>query len=682
MARDCHIDLETFSRTLLTKQGVYRYAEDPTTEILIVCYAFGDEPVNAWIPDVGLPFELKRDFAKYIHEPGGTLHVGFRVPKRLRWHADRGGRFIAHNANFERTILNGKPGKMLNFPATKRNQWFCTMVKAAESGLPHDLGRCAKALHTEHQKDENGRGDMLRLSKPRKPSKLNPATRWLPDDAPDKFYNLYTYCVDDVLTERDIDHSIKQITKNERKVYLLDQKINDRGWRIDLDALADVEKLIEAYKGRLRHKLRELTRTDDRWGLNPTQTQKLAEWVRDQGVEIPNLQAQTVVDTMKRKDLPKEVKWVLRIYSLHNMKAPTKYDAMRRAVCEDGCLRGMFKFYGASTGRWSSLIVQLQNLFRPVIDDPDFAIELFREQDIEIIKMWYQKNPMKVFASCVRGMLIPREGRDLLFADYSAIEARIVAWLAGQLDILEIFATHGLVYEYTAAKMYGHPTELEYLKTFKKDHEMKRFFGKIAVLALGYQGGRAAFVKMSEQFGAKIDGEQAEQIKWDWRESNEKIVEMWDNVSEACKSAIENPGQIFKANRLMFRVEGDFLYMRVPSGRRLSYFKPQIRNDEIRYMGIDTYTRQWQLCKTYGGKLVQNAAEAIARDLMVSAMLKLNKMKGKYPILGSVHDEIITEPKEGVGSVGEVCDIMCDKPKWAATLPVRAVGKRKKRYEK
>jgi DNA polymerase len=437
VSRFCFVDLETFSRTLLKTAGVYRYVEDPSTEILIACYAFGDEPVNAWIPDPLLPRELQLLIARYVYEQGGLCHIGYKIPERLKWHASKGGFFVAHNAAFERVVLNGNPGQVIGFPHTQRSQWFCTMAKAAEAGLPHDLGGCAKALGTPHQKDENGRGDMLRLSKPRTPSKNNPLTRWLPTEVPDKFFNLYTYCIDDVLTERDIDVNVKDLTKKERKLYLLDQKINDRGWRVDTKAVSDVQFLIEDYKKKLVKKSVELC------GLRPTQTQALSAWIRDQDVFIDNLQAQTVTDKLKEKDLPQQVKWVLRIYSLHNMKAVSKYTAMQKAMCADECLRGMFKFYGASTGRWSSRIVQLQNLFRPIIDDPELAIDAFSERQLAWIKTLYDKNPMKVFASCVRGMLVAREGRDLLFADYSSIEARIVAWLAGQLDMLEIFSTHG-----------------------------------------------------------------------------------------------------------------------------------------------------------------------------------------------------------------------------------------------
>ena len=329
--------------------------------------------------------------------------------------------------------------------------------------------------------------------------------------------------------------------------------------------------------------------------------------------------------------------------------------------------------------------MQLQNLFRSIIPDAELAIETFRERSIALIKMLYKENPMKIFASAVRGMLIARPGRDLIAADFSSIEARIVAWLAGSEVLLEIFATHGLVYEYTASKIFGHPTDVESLKIFKFEHPLLRFLGKIAVLALGYQGGGKAFVKMAKQFGTDVDFEQGEQIKFDWRDANPEIADynngLWANVQASAALAIHSPGETFGSNKLHFRVVNDFLYMRLPSGRKLAYFKPEIRKDEITFMGIYTHTRQWRRCSTYGGKLVQNAAEGIARDLMTTAMFKLDKLK-IYPMLGTVHDEIITEPKEGQGSVQEVCDIMCDSPKWAEGLPVGASGFRAKRFRK
>ena len=677
MSHICHIDIESFSEINLPKVGVHRYAEDWSTEILCIAYAFGDEPPNLWIPDGFLPKELQLQIAQYVAQKRGLCLIGWKVPQALIWHARNGGEFRAHNSQFERIMLNGNPGRKIKFPKTKRSSWVCTAAKAAVLALPRDLGRLsgATALNPEHKKDEDGKGDMMRITKPRTPSKNNLAVRWTPDAAPDKFYKMYCYCIDDVYSERDCDRLMIELSTEDRKLFLLDQIINDRGWKIDEKRIADVQFLIDTYKDRLKAKCRELT------GINPTQTQKFAEWVRHQGIDIENLQAQTIKDALKRTDLPQNVRWALRIRSLHEMKAPTKYTAMQRAVCADGTLRGMFMFAGASTGRWSSRIVQLQNLFRPIISDADTAIEAFRERSISWIKTLWEQNPMQIFASCVRGMLISRKGRDLLFADFSQIEARIVAWLAGAIDLLKIFATHGLVYEYTAAKMFHMKTDLDALRMLKKEHPVKRFLGKIAVLALGYQGGGAAFVKLSKQHGTNVTFERGERIKWDWRDANPKIVDMWENINEAARSAVEHPGTTFKTNKLMFRVVGDYLCMRLPSKRKLYYYKPFMRHDELRFWGINTHTRQWCVCSTYGGKLLQNAAEGIARDLMTTAMLKLHKKK-IYPMLGTVHDEIITEPREGVGSIQEVCDIMCDKPDWAKGLPVNAVGFRGKRYRK
>jgi DNA polymerase len=287
MPHDCHIDIETFSRVSLTKVGTYRYAEDPSTEIMCIMYAFGDEPVNAWITDAAIPRDLQKQFLAWMDEyqPGGLVTFGYKVPSRIRQHADRGGRFWAHNAMFERTVLNGPAGHVIGFPKTLRERWFCTMAQAKECGLPSDLGQCAKALKCKHQKNEDGRPDMLRLSKPRKPSKYNPSIRWFPDTVPDKFFRLWRYCVDDVLTEREIHKNTPALTNNERAVYLLDQRINDRGWRVDLKAVEDVQYLIDEYKARIEDKMIKLC------GLKPTQNIKLADWIREQGVDIPNLQA-------------------------------------------------------------------------------------------------------------------------------------------------------------------------------------------------------------------------------------------------------------------------------------------------------------------------------------------------------------------------------------------------------
>jgi DNA polymerase len=383
-----------------------------------------------------------------------------------------------------------------------------------------------------------------------------------------------------------------------------------------------------------------------------------------------------------------EVRKVIAIRMLHSMKAVAKYGRMQDAVCEDGRLRGMFLYHGAGTGRWSSMIVQLQNLFRPVIKDPEIAIIAFEELDLEYIKMLYDPiDPMKVFASCVRGMLIPAEGKDLLAMDFSAIEARGIAWLAGQEDILDVFRDHGKIYEYTAAKIYSdkYPrgATLDDLLEMEEKFWMRRFVGKIAVLALGYQGGKGAFAKMAKQYGVDISEEEAEQIKVDWRAANPKIVQLWYDLERAAIQAVENPGTAVAIpnKKIIFKQIGQFLYMRLPSGRRLAYFKPKLDVEgKLTYLGIDTYTRRWMRCKTYGGKLAENAVQALCRDLLVGAMFRLEK--AGYPLIGTVHDEGIMEVPEKFGSEDEVKSIMCVVPKWAEGLPIGASGFRAKRYRK
>jgi len=688
-----HIDIESFSTVDLKKCGAYRYAEDETTEVICLGYAFDDDPVHLWITMERdrITEEVENKIRRYVAKmTRGIVYLGLKCPTDLKNHARDGRQFRAHNSNFERIMLRGHAGKRIGFPKTKLSQWYCTAHKAAVHALPRDLERLAKAIKAPHLKDSNGKADMMRITKPRKPSKNNPATRWTIEDHPDKYLSMWKYNVDDVLCERACDEIIPDVTKKERRIFLLDQIINDRGWKVDLDRVADVQHLTAEYKKQLVKKCGKIAKyedpeTGDLLPIRPTQTQKFAEWVRAQGVELENLQAQTIKDALKQPQMPQNVRWALRIRQLHEMKAPAKYTAMERAVCADGALRGMFLIYGGSPGRWSSRIVQLQNLFRPIIKDPEVAIEAFRERDIDWIKTLYSKNPMEIFASCVRGMLIPRRGHDLIFADYAAIEARIVMWLADSKEMLKIFETHGLAYEYTAAKMFRLARDLESLKRQKKEHEMKRFLGKIAVLALGYQGGGAAFVKMAKQYGVEISFEQGEEYKLDWREANPEVADyetgLWANLNNAAIDAVLNPGVTTKTNKLQFRVVNDYLYMRLPSGRKIAYYKPWVEHGELRFMGIDTYTGQWCKQSTYGGKILQNASEGIARDLLTHAMLKLHKTK-RYPLLGTIHDELVTEPREGEGDVDEVCEMMCDKEEWAAGLPVRAEGIKAKRYRK
>ena len=667
----CSVDIETFSKVNLKTAGTYRYAEHESTRINCFCYRFGnDGPVHLWYPFAKIP-KAARPRADKL-DKGSKVYIQTEMPDDLFDHILEGGELRAWNAMFERVVLNGSAGKKIGWPEIPVEQWTCTMTKAMAHGLPAALGNCAAECQT-HPKDETGKQPMLQLAKPRKPSKNDPDEEWYIERHPDKWQNLFHYCMDDVRAESALDVYIPDLRGREQKAYWLDQKINDRGIRVDMEGVRNAIHLVAKYKEELKTKLKELI------GLTPGQTEKLGNWVRER-YKITDLQAETVKKALKDATCPDLVKKVLKIYSTHGMKAPTKYNAMERAICLDGRLHGMFLFNGAATGRWSSRIVQLQNLFRPlkeIAKEVDDVIEAMTLRSLGWIRSLWALNPMKVFSSCVRGMLIASVNCRLMCLDFSQIEARVIAWLAGQEDLVDVFRSGLDVYKVTAAKIYG-------IDIDDVDDD-QRFIGKIAVLALGYQGGWRAFVKMAKQFG--VDGMDpifADKIKDDWRRANKMIVALWYSMEEAAIAAVANPGKMYAGaphKRILFKVQGDWLYMRLPSGRNLAYYKPRLNSDgQVTFMGVDTYTRQWTRCKTYGGKLVENAVQAIARDLLLHGMFNLEA--ADYNINGTVHDEVIMDLENGFGTLEEAGELMCDLPDWAGDLPVTADGFEAQRYRK
>jgi len=666
----CHIDIETFSEANLPKVGVYRYAEHPSTDILCVCYAFDDGPISLWIPSDEVPISLLKNTAAYVEESGGKFYLKETCPTDLKEYIESGGICAAHKAEFERTLLNGHPGQSRGFPITKISQWVCTAAKAAASGLPRALGAACIALDTKHKKQEDGKAHMMALSKPRK---KEGSPRWTPQEDPDRFFSLYKYCIDDVKAERDIDQTLPDLSPHEQKIYQLDQIINRRGIKLDQPLVQQTLDLKDQYKELVAERCFDLT------GLKPTQTGKLADWIRDR-YAIDDLQAPTIKEVLARSDVPKDVRQALRMRTSYSMKAPSKLEAMQRVVCDDGRMHGLFLYWGASPGRWSSRLVQLQNMMRSKLKNDSTAISVIQTQDMEWLRMMFgEYDLMTVFGSVMRGMLIPEDGHDLQCMDYSSIEARIRAWLADDQDALEIYRTHGLMYEHAAAQVYHLPKDEASLRLITGD---RRLVGKISDLSLGFGGGGNAYMKMAKQHGVEVDFDRGEEIKFAWRDANPKTVKLWYALENAWRNAVTYPGDVFSVadKKIMFKVDGDFMRQRMPSGRCISYYKPEA-HDGCTYMGIDTYTRQWCRTDTYGGSLTQGCTEAIGRDIMAHGMMNLERT-GKYPILGTVHDEIITEPREGEGSLEEGLAIMCDAPAWSEGLPVDADGFREKRYRK
>ena len=383
-----HIDYEVFSEDDLTRSGVYRNAEHPSTEIISCSYAFDEEPVTLWAPFKLTP-ALESILAEVKkHRPNAMMKCGRQPPQELADHIAAGGEIRAHNAQYERVQTNGVAGKKLGIPEIKIENTVCTAAKMSANGLPRSLDMAAKALGTP-LKAEGGRIEMLQLTKPRKPTKADPSTRWTFENAPEKWVAMFVYSIDDTEAERGIDNAVPDLSDSEQGIYHLDQRINQRGVAVDLEAVGNILFVVDQYKSFLSAECEHLTADWLGDGLLPTQREKIADWIRNPRARCPSapdsegwphladMQAETVKTLCKNPEVPECVKQVLRIYSTYNAKAVSKLQAILDAVCADGRLRGMFLFLGAGTGRWSSLIVQLQNLMRPLIDDPGFALECF-----------------------------------------------------------------------------------------------------------------------------------------------------------------------------------------------------------------------------------------------------------------------------------------------------------------
>jgi DNA polymerase bacteriophage-type len=693
------LDIETFSRVNLKTAGLYRYAEDEFTDLLCVCWAIDDGPVHAWIPSAD------PEFCIALSGEGLCLGRGEQAPVFLVEYIKSGGEIHCWNAAFERQVLNGPAGKRYGFPKIEIEQTRCSMARARHASMPGRLEDAANVLNTPIKKRVAGVNAMRYLCKPR----ANGTRPTLAEER-ERFLQLVPYCADDVRAERCVDTVLPEMPTSEIKVYHLDQKINDRGVKVDLESVDNMEILISAYKKQLKDKCVALT------GSTPSRPAALGAWVRANGYpDLENLQADTVRQLVERSDVPETVKTVLKLYGTYNMKAVAKYAAIRQAVCADGRIRGMLQYYGAGTGRWSSFIVQIHNLFRPVIDDPETAIEAARTWDFDWLRALYPGvDPMKVIASCVRGMLIADEGKELVFPDFSGVEARWNAWLFGEEWKLEAYRAYD---RGTGPDLYV----VAYARAFRVDPaavtKPQRQIGKALELAMGYEGGVGAFVKTATTNKIDIIGmkdvalpadvraeaehnyeyalEQGrvkgldpavwmacEGLKILWRRAHPKIVQGWKDLKNAANFAVANPGQIHKAanGRIMFKVEDQWLVMRLPSGRKIRYFQPVLKGDTLYYQGVDTVTRQWGLTSTYGGKLCENEDQGGCRDLLVEAMFGFEAEN--FPLVMHVHDEPVIEVHTHFLPDSAVTRIMCKVPSWAAGFPLAIEGHRGKRYRK
>lgn len=648
-----HIDIETFSELDLKKCGVYRYAEHPSTEILCIAYAFDDGPVQIWkaAVDMFLPDELVE-----------------AVSKSYLW---------AHNANFERTVLNGVAGKKIGFPETKIPNWYCTAATAAMYSLPRDLKRCAEVLGVT-KKDNVGVVAMHKLCKPRKPTTNNRLTRWLYTYCPEDYEALYRYCKQDVEVERAVGKCLV-MPPDEMMLYWIDQAINDQGITVDRELVDAVRSLNAEHKANMNQLFVGIT------GVKPSQREKLFQWLKARGFPYSDIRAETIDNALKddlnQPYMTEELRKVLRFRRLSTKTSVAKYDAMDRAMNTDSRVRGMFLYHGASTGRWAGKIVQMQNLPRPNIKDIDTAIAVMKYRDLEATRMMYE-SPNAVFSSLIRSAFTASPGKELVVSDFSQIEARVLGWLAGEDSYMNAFNTGRDIYKVQAAEIFGIP--------YENVGDFERQLGKVCVLALGYQMGIKTLIETCKSWGLDIETRLLEQALEGYRKANTNIVGLWGSLNGAALEAMRERGKIIKCGFVRMHYGGRFFTIILPSGRKLFYCDPELRETEtswgemreaLHYMTLDSMTNSWASKHTYGGKLTENIVQAIARDLLATALDNIFRDK-KYKILGHVHDEVIAEVDQGTGDLEEFNAMMVKRPAWAKDIPVEADGWIGMRYRK
>lgn len=629
-----HLDLETKSPIDLIKCGVYRYAEEAT--ILLLAYAMDNEPVRIldMTEDV-----LPDDLAWALSDPS-IIKMG-------------------HNANFERTLIKSCWG--IECPP---EQWRCTQIMAYANGLPGSLEQVAFVLGLAEQKDPIGKKLIKMFSLPQKPTKKQPKVWLTKEDRPAEWEQFKQYCIKDVEVERAIHHALRDLPRKEWELWALDQRANDTGLCVDQRLVEAAIRIDDHQTSRLLAEAIELTGLD-----NPNSVAQLKAWLLEEhGEEVKSINKGTVAELSSK--LNGSGQRMLEIRAQLGKTSIDKYRALERSVCSDGRVRGLLQFYGASrTGRWAGRLVQVQNLPRPLMEewsDLEAARGAALFGDPALLEMIYG-NPTQVLADLIRTALTAAEGHRLIICDESAIEARVLAWLADEAWRLEVFNTHGKIYEASASAMFKVP--LEKIKKGNPEYAL-RMKGKISELALGYQGGPGALITMGA-LKMGIPENELQGLVDAWREANTKVVAFWYRVESDAKRAIREKVQVTR-DKYGFSMVGKTLLMHLPSGRALAYWNTRISGGQIKFDGMDQKTKKWTTLDTYGGKLVENLTQAVARDCMAEAMLRMRD--AGYQIRMTVHDEVVAEVPEGKGSVAEVEALMGESIKWADGLPLKGAG--------
>lgn len=649
MAKNLFIDVEAYSSVDIKESGAYKYIESPDFEILIIGYALDDGPVK--IVDLAQGEEMPEEFEEALLDSDCVK--------------------VAHNAVFERLSFK-RIG--YNVPA---EQWYCTSVKAAYCGLPLSLDGVSKALNLTDKKLDTGKVLIKYFSYPCKATRVNGMrTRNYPEHAPEKWEMYKEYNKYDVLAEREMFKRLEAyiIPDIEHKMYVLDQNINDRGILVDMELAESAIAVDNTYTSILTQHAQRLTGLE-----NPNSPVQIRQWIeKTTGCAVMSLSKETMPDLMKEfADYPDVIE-LLNIRKKLSKTSIKKYYAMLNCAMKDHRVRGTFQFYGANrTGRWAGRLLQLQNLSKNHISHIEVPREMIRARDWESVEMMYD-DVADILSQLVRTALIASPGKVFSVADFSAIEARVISWLANEKWRMDVFRGDGKIYEATGAKMFNVPISAITKGSVLRDKS------KISELALGYEGSLGALKRMGGERMGLSDTEMMSLVR-KWRSANPAIVDMWKEIDEASKEAVRYQRPVSCTCRnIIFDCNGEFMTIQLPSGRKLFYYGPKFKDKKIGrstmptqvlcYQGVVQETKQWGEIDTYGGKLTENIVQAISRDLLGNSMLNLEA--NDYHPVCHIHDEVLCEvPEENAQAYyEEMASIMGTPPEWASDLPLRADG--------
>ncbi len=645
MVRILAIDIETYSDASLPNCGVYRYVDSDEFQILLFAYCIDDGKIG--MVDLAQGEELPQEIVEML--------LSEDVIK------------TAFNANFERICLSKHLGIHL-----KPESWRCTAVQSSMLALPLTLEGVGAVLGLDRQKMSEGKELIKFFCSPCKPTKANGGrTRNLPADVPEKWELFKTYCIRDVDVEKQIRKRLYKypITDREQEIYCLDQRINDRGIMVDLNLVNNAITCDLLYKEAASERAYELTGLE-----NPNSVPQLKSWLAKNGQKVDSLAKENVKELVKATT--GNVQEMLKLRLATSKTSVKKYEAIDRAVCSDNRVRGLLKHYGANrTGRWAGRLVQIHNLPQNHIEDLELARALVTEGRYEEIELLYENTP-NVLSELIRTAFVAKPGCRFIVSDFSAIEARVLAWLSGEQWRIEAFNGGADIYCASATQMFGIPVE----KGGVNGHLRQK--GKIAELALGYGGSTGALISMGA-LSMGLSEEELPGLVNSWRTANPHITEFWWAVHNAAIAAVreKRPARI---GRIGIGCESGMMFITLPSGRKLAYAKPRMGTnkfggDSITFEGIGE-SKKWMRLETYGPKLVENVVQAASRDILAEAMLRLER--AGFDIVCHVHDEVVLEVPEGIRSVEEVNAIMAVNPEWAAGLPLSAAGFESPFYKK